>query len=257
MELVRTSSKGTRKNPKKLLLFSNPKVGKTDICSYLTREGKWTLLDFEKSGEAFGSDFSEGTIQKMHELSDVKAFCDAVKKVKEEEGEWPFDGIIVDTLSALQDLCISYAGRLYKASPMGAKWKEKDEKILELPNGAGYYWLRLAMSDVLGRIYEVTDHIILLGHKTDKDLEKKGVKVNYKEVDLLGKLKSIVPADMDAVGYMFRKDDNTIISFISSETQVAGARCDHLSNKEIIIASKNEEETGDKLITFWDKVYIK
>ena len=256
MELVRTSSKGTRKNPKKLLLFSNPKVGKTDICSYLTRDGKWTLLDFEKSGEAFGSDFSEGTIQKMHKLGDIKAFCDAVKKVKEEEGEWPFDGIIVDTLSALQELCITYAGKLYKASAQGKNWDGKPEQILELPNGAGYYWLRLAMSDALGRIYEVTDHIILLGHKTDKDLEKKGVKVNYKEVDLLGKLKAIIPAEMDAVGYMYRKKDETVISFVSSELQIAGARCDHLEGKEIVIAEKNTEE-GDKLITHWDKVYIK
>ena len=99
-----------------------------------------------------------------------------VKKIKEEEGEFPFDGIIVDTLTALQDWCIPYAGKLYKASTMGGKWEEKPEKILELPNGAGYYWLRLAMGDVLNRIFEVAPHIILLGHKTDKDLEKKGIK---------------------------------------------------------------------------------
>ena len=254
MELVRTSKKGTRINPKKTLIFSNPKVGKTDICSYLTREGKWTLLDFEKNGNDYGSDFSEGVIQKMGKLSDVKDFCSAVKKVKEEEGELPFDGIIVDTLTALQDWCIPYAGKLYKASVGGKNWEEKPEKVLELANGAGYYWLRLAMTDVLNRIFEVAPHIILLGHKTDKDLEKKGVKLNYKEVDLLGKLKSIVPAQMDAVGYMFRKKNETIISFKTDELQLTGARCEHLVNQDIVIAES--DENGKNLKTHWDKIFI-
>ena len=142
---------------------------------------------------------------------------------------------------------------MYKASPIGQKWDQPAEKILELPNGAGYYWLRLAMSNVLNMISEVAPHIILLGHKTDKDLEKKGVKMNYKEVDLLGKLKSIVPAQMDAVGYMYRKKNETIISFKTDELQLTGARCEHLVNQDIVIADSDEE---GKLTTYWNRVFI-
>lgn len=255
MELVRTARKPKRRNPKKLMIFSNPKTGKTTITAKLTLERNWVMLDFEKTGDDFGSDFIEGVIQPMPKgLASFKAFSKLVKEHKEEHGEFPYEGIIVDSITALEELCLPYAGRLYRSSVMGSTWEEtNDSKILELPNGAGYYWTRLAMKDVLSKIYELAPNVILLGHKAEKSINKKGKEVSVKEIDLMGKMKSIVSADMDAIGYMYREGTETILTFKADETSVVGGRCPHLSNEDIVIANS---ESGE-LVTFWDKVYLK
>ena len=86
------------------------------------------------------------------------------------------------------------------------------------------------------------DHVILVGHLKDKMLEKKGKEVAVKDLDLTGKIKQITCANADAIGYIFREDETTMISFNSLDDTVAGSRCDHLK--------------GQTMPFEWNKIFI-
>jgi hypothetical protein len=55
----------------------------------------------------------------------------------------PYKYIAVDTITALEEMCIGYAEQLYSQSPMGKNWfaegggKAKYGNIIGLPEGAG------------------------------------------------------------------------------------------------------------------------
>ena len=79
------------------------------------------------------------------------------------------------------------------------------------------------------------------------------------------KLKSIVCAEADAIGYLFRNPQNTnqtILSFKTHEQDLAtGARPPHLSNQEFVILelenpdyiTKNESK---KFKDNWNQIFI-
>jgi hypothetical protein len=71
-------------------------------------------------------------------------------------------------------------------------------------------------------------------------------------IDLTGKIKSLICANADAIGYMYRKENKTILSFKTNEEVTCGARPEHLRNQEIVISEMIE----GTLITDWSKVFI-
>jgi hypothetical protein len=52
---------------------------------------------------------------------------------------------------------------------------------------------------------------------------------------------------------MFRKGDKVILSFKTNDEVTCGARPEHLRNQEIVIS----ESVDGKIITHWDRVYVK
>ena len=72
-------------------------------------------------------------------------------------------------------------------------------------------------------------------------------------IDLTGKIKSLICANADAIGYMFRKGNKTILSFKTNEETTCGARPEHLRNEEIVISEMNEK---GELTLHWDKIYV-
>ena len=86
-------------------------------------------------------------------------------------------------------------------------------------------------------------------------LEKNGSEFNASELDLTGKIKRITASNSDAIGYMFRKGNQNIVSFKTSDEVACGARCPHLTNKEIVI-SEMDPETG-KFTSYWDRIFTK
>ena len=105
--------------------------------------------------------------------------------------------------------------------------------ILSLPNGAGYLYLRMAFKKWMDRLNMLADHVILVGHLKDKMIDKKGKEVSSKDLDLTGKIKQITCANADAIGYIYRENDNTMISFNSMNDITAGSRCDHLKGQDM------------------------
>ena len=58
-------------------------------------------------------------------------------------------------------------------------------------------------------------------------------KVAVKDLDLTGKIKQITCANADAVGYVYREGEETMISFDSMDDITAGSRCEHLKGQTI------------------------
>mgnify|MGYP006349347761 FL=1 len=119
------------RDPKSLLIFKKPKVGKTTLLSQLPN---CLIIDLENGTDYISAvKLKANTIQ---ELFDIEA---AIIKAKN-----PYKYIALDTVSALEELCIPYAEYLYSKSPMGSSWftpttggKAKHGNILNMANGAG------------------------------------------------------------------------------------------------------------------------
>ena len=71
-------------------------------------------------------------------------------------------------------------------------------------------------------------------------------------IDLTGKIKSLICANADAIGYMFRKGNQTIINFKNNDNVTCGARPIHLRDQEIVISDMNEK---GEIKTYWNKIY--
>lgn len=73
------------------------------------------------------------------------------------------------------------------------------------------------------------------------------------DIELSGKLKTITCAEMDAIGLLKRKGNQTILSFkVSSDDLLAGARPPHLKDQEIVVC----EQVDDKFVYHWDKIFL-
>jgi hypothetical protein len=245
--------KATSQSPKNLIIFSKPKVGKTSLLAEL--DGA-LIIDLEE-----GSDYVDAVKLKASSVEDIKTIGEEIKKAG-----YPYKYIVLDTITALEAICIPYAEILYSKKPMGKSWFKTDANgkldrasgklqygnILNLPNGAGYAYLREAVTNILEYVKSLAPRIILVGHIKDTLLEKNGAEFSSADLDLTGKIKRILSSQSDAIGYLYRKGNQNILSFATSDAVSCGARPAHLRNGEIVMS----ELTDKKLTTHWDKIYI-
>ena len=231
MELPKKKVKASRKSPKNMIIYGPPKIGKTTVLSQLD---DCLIIDLEE-----GSDMVDALKVKVNSLKELAEVGKAVVK----EGK-SYKYVAIDTISKLEEWCEEDAKKLYMTTPMGKNFETKNPgmSILSLPNGGGYLYLRMAYKKWIDRLNKLADHVILVGHLKDKMLEKKGKEVAVKDLDLTGKIKQITCANADAVGYIYREDDQTMISFNSLEDVTAGSRCDHLK--------------GQTMPLEWSKIFI-
>ena len=235
--LPTVKEKATRVNPKRLLVYSKPKTGKTTAFAGLDNN---LLIDLEN-----GADYVEAMKLKVNSL---KELYDAGKAIK--EAGKPYKYITIDTVTALEEMIMPLAVKLYKNTSMGKSYD--GDNVLSLPNGAGYLYIRQAFFQVLDFIDTLAPHIILSGHIKDKQVDDKGEMVMSANIDLTGKIKSLICANSDAIGYMYRKDNKTILSFKTNEEVTCGARPEHLRNEEIVIS----EMIDGVIKTSWEKVFV-
>ena len=218
--LPKKKVKASRKSPKNMVIYGPPKIGKTTALSQLD---DCLIIDLED-----GSDMVDALKVQVGSLAELAEVGKAIMK----EGK-PYKYIAIDTITKLEEWCEEEAKKIYTATPMGKNFEQKNPgaSVLSLPNGAGYLYLRIAYKKWIDRLNKLADHIILVGHLKDKMLEKKGKEVATKDLDLTGKIKSITCANADAIGYIYREDDATMVSFNSLDDVTAGSRCDHLKGE--------------------------
>jgi hypothetical protein len=251
MELPTKKTISTRKNPKTMVLFSQPKTGKTEAVAGLEN---CLLIDLEK-----GSDFVDvlkyDVIREAEKegklLIILKQLINTIKEANKKKGDYVYKFIALDTCTALEDVVLPLAKKLYTDTPQGRNYIGDD--VTTLPNGAGYRWTRLAMTTVLSELEEICDTLIILGHVKAKSIDVRGEEMDERSLDLTGKLASIVCSQVDAIGYMYRKDNETIINFKPSESLICGARSEHLKEQNITIITSDENK---KLTIDWSKVFI-
>ena len=231
MELPTTKVKAARKSPRNMVIYGPPKIGKTTALSQLDN---CLIIDLED-----GSDMIDALKVKANNFVELSKIGKAII----EKGR-PYKYIAIDTVTKLEEWCEADGKKIYQQTPMGKNFDSKKEglSILSLPNGGGYLYLRMAFKRWIERLTKLADHVILVGHLKDKLLDKKGKEVSSKDLDLTGKIKQITCANSDAIGYIYREEGQTMISFDAKDDIVAGSRCEHLKGATMPLA--------------WDKIFI-
>ena len=251
-ELPTEKTKASRVNPKSIILFSNPKSGKTTAVSALDNN---LILDLENGTEFLDSmKINVLQLSKEHNKSPLTILKEVIGKIAESnkaKGNYTYKYITIDTVTALEDISLELANKLYKNTPMGRNWIGDD--VTKLPNGAGYQYLREAMDIILNEIQQLCDTLIILGHLKGKFIEKEGKEMEARGLALTGKIASILCSQVDAIGYVYRDENKTLVNFAPSESLVVGSRPEHLKNKTITLI---ESDDNGKLKIDWSKIFI-
>ena len=236
-----TPVKATRIGPKILILYSLPKVGKTEQLTELAKITDCLIVDAE---QPHGTDTYETTAMKVDNMAQVMyvptlVTAEGTKRIaagKKGLEAFPYTFLAIDTLDAVEDMAEDSETIKYKESTMGKTFKGRS--VLELPNGGGYYYLRNGVTDVIEAYSAVTPYLILIVHVKEKLIAtKEGAEVKINDISLTGKLSSIVCAKADAIGYMYRNPKGELrVSFQTYDGAVMGARQKYLAGKDMPFA---------------------
>ena len=226
-----------------LIIFGKPKAGKTTLASKLDNN---LIIDLEG-----GSEFLEALAVQARSVKDLGDIANAIREEIKSTGKKPYKYITLDNASRLEEICLSYAATLYRQTPMGKNYSGND--VRTLPNGSGYMYLQQAVRKVIDMFRDLCDNFILIGHLKDKMINKEGEELSEMSLDLVGKLANIICGEADAVGYVYRKKNETHISFEGGDNSVREARAPHIRGKNIVIA---ESDDNNNIKVYWDKIYL-
>ncbi|MBS7362946.1 MAG: AAA family ATPase [Paludibacteraceae bacterium] len=244
MSLILPTSKvpAVSTNPKFLIIYGRPKAGKTSALAQLENN---LIVDLEG-----GSTFIDAMAVQARSVSDLGEIAQAIRAKNTEVGHAFYRHITIDNATRLEEICLPYAATLYRQSPVGKNWKGSD--VRELPNGSGYFYIRQAVRKVIDMFKDLCDEFILVGHVKDTQVNKDGEELSEMSLDLVGKLSSIICGEADAVGFLYRKGNETHISFKGGDGTPKEARAPHLRGQDIIITTGDDD---GNLTTYWDKIY--
>tara|TARA_R110000796_G_scaffold48068_5_gene115429 strand:- start:82 stop:915 length:834 start_codon:yes stop_codon:yes gene_type:complete len=244
MELPLIRRKAKRLDSKRLLLFGAPKCGKTTIVSELK---DCLIIDMEQ-----GSSYVDGMIVNVDNLADYSALLASLKDAKDANGgKVPYNKICLDTTTALEEISLSLAVKLYQKTSMGANFTGTD--VRTLPNGAGYLYTRQAFFKMLKPLELYCETLIMIGHVKEKDVSKGSDSFTEKSINLTGRTKDILCSWCDAIGLVYREENKTIIDFAPSDALIVGSRQKHLIGQKIVVATSDEKHN---ITINWNKIFI-
>tara|TARA_X000000368_G_scaffold245987_2_gene194339 strand:- start:2693 stop:3367 length:675 start_codon:yes stop_codon:yes gene_type:complete len=195
------------RNPRTLLLFGPPKVGKTTVLSQLP---ECMVIDTEQ-----GSHLLEGY---FHEVNSKEELLEFYKSASEGH-DYKF--FALDTIDKL------------------VEWSDKAvckefhvESIADMPYGKGFGEVRTRVMNNVKKLLTLAPHVIIVGHRKIASAIDNSMAIEPESLDISGKLKNMIMAHADAIGYMFRDDeDELMVSFKGGQALEAGSRCEHLKGK--------------------------
>lgn len=240
IELPREKVPAVTQDPRYLILFGLPKVGKTTVLSTLNNN---LILDFED-----GSDYIEALKIKIHSLKDLKETCKAIKDAGN-----PYKYITIDTITAVEEMVKPVAIQLYRNSPVYSDKYADVTDVALLPNGSGYSFWRKSLEAVIDLVSSCTSNLIICGHVKDVALNE-NLDGTIKDLDLTGKTKRILSAKSDAIGFVHRNEHGDLcINFGDSTEILTGARPAHLAGKDIVVAERNANGGFD---SHWERIFL-
>lgn len=199
-------------------------------------------MDFEN-----GSTYVSALKIKINSLSELKEVVKAIR-----EAGKPYRYITIDTITAVEEMAKPVAIQLYRNSPIFSDRYADVNDVTRLPNGSGYTFLRQAVEKVVDLIASVTDNIIICGHVRDVSLSE-NLEGSVKDLDLTGKLKRVLAARSDAIGFVHRDEfSNLCINFGQDGEVLTGARPQHLANKDVVVAERNDDGS---FTSHWERIY--
>ena len=194
-----------------------------------------------------GSTYVDALKIKIESLKHLKEVVKAIK-----EAGKPYKFITIDTITAVEEMAKPLAIQLYQNSPMFSSKYAEVKDPTQLPNGSGWAFIRSGVEMIIDLISSATDNLIICGHVKDVSLSE-SMDGNVKDLDLGGKLKRILSAKSDAIGFVHRDEDsNLCIQFGTDGEILTGARPQHLANKDIIVAERNSDGT---FTSHWERIF--
>ena len=242
MELPTEPVKVKNRDPRTLLLYGAPKIGKTSCLAGLKNN---FIVDIED-----GTEYVEALKKKAKNLSELNKICQAVI-----DADKPYDFATLDTITELEEWAERSATRKYKNSTRGAGFQGRS--IVELDYGLGYRLLRQEFQTWMKAFKKISDRVIYIGHIKDKLIDKGNSEeaVSAKDINLTGQLKAIATSKVDAIGYLYIDEEEPTkrrLTFFTQEQTTCGNRCSHLEGQDFVISEKLEDGT---IKTYWEKVY--
>ena len=217
MALKKVKRKAVSENPKSLLLYGAPKVGKTTALSQLD---DCLIIDTEG-----GANMIEGYVETANNREEL------IKILQDAQDGHEYKYVAIDTIDRI------------------ATWAEKavcEEEnvsaIQDLAFGKGFGLVREKVLNTVHFLKEIFPHVIIIGHRkwARAVVDSKAI-VEPESLDLTGKLKNMLMADCDAIGYVYRDEDKgkLMVSFKANEALEAGSRSPHLRGKQMKLNWKN------------------
>lgn len=251
--LPTTRRKATDYNPRLMVLFGKPKAGKSTLMASLDNN---LIIDLEDGYRAL--DVMSVDAKSAADIFEIKNLIE--KKNQENQGKPFYRFITIDNATRLEEMSLSYAAALYRQTPMGASYGYMKDKIgnflkdkngnkvidpradvRQLPNGSGYMYLRAALKNMVNMFRPLCDTLILICHVKDKQIRKNEEEVTEMSVDLAGKVGDIICGEADAIGYVMRQDNKTLISFQGGDNNIRGSRPLHLRERVFQVAESDAE----------------
>lgn len=203
----------TSTNPHFLIIYGRPKSGKTSSLAQL--EGN-LIIDLEG-----GSTFIDALAVQARDVNTLGEIAQAIRAKNSEVGHSFYKRITIDNATRCVQLVL-------------------------------YFYIRQAVRKVIDMFRDLCDEFILVGHVKDVQVDQNGEELSEMALDLVGKLSSIICGEADAVGYLYRKGNETHISFKGGDGTIKEARAPHLRGKDIVIAKGNDDGT---ITTDWKQIY--
>lgn len=227
-----------------VIFFGKPKAGKSSAMAALENN---LIIDLEDGYKGLSA-----LVVQARNINDFGDICRALQEeIKSNDGKYPYKYITIDNATRLEEMCMGYAITIYRQTPMGKNYQGTD--IRTLPNGSGYLYIRQAVKKVIDMFRGLCETLILVAHTKDKQINFEGQEVNEMTLDLTGRLGDILCGEADAIGYVYRKKNETIISFEGGENSVREARPIHLRGQKIVIAESDE---NNNLTFHWNKIFL-
>lgn len=238
IELPTSKIPAKTQDPKRLIIYSKPKVGKSFSLANLPN---CLCVDLEDGGY----DYIDALKVTVRSVKELKELCKAIK-----DAGCPYDFIALDTISRLEDMVKPLALKIFQDTPAGSQFQGDD--VLDAAHGAGYGALRKAMEMCIDMVAKCTKNVILVCHSKDAAIGSSDL--TTRQIDLLGKTGRVLASKSDGIGYMTRDEDsNTILSFNTNDSSIeAGARPAHLRNANIVLGEMQEDGTIEY---HWERVF--
>jgi len=245
--------KATDYNPRLMVLFGKPKCGKSSLMASLDSN---LIIDLEDGYRAL--DVMCVQARSAADIFNIKA---AIEQKNQENGGKPFYRFItIDNATRLEEMSLFYANALYRKTSMGQSWGYKKDKIGNilqdangkpvidpkadvrlLPNGAGWLYMRKALKEMVAMFQPLCDTLILVCHVKDKQIKKNDTETTEMLVDLAGKVGDLICGEADAIGYVSRQDNQTILSFKGGDNNIRGSRPLHLREKTFVVGESDDD----------------
>lgn len=247
----------TLDHPKYMIVYAQPKVGKTTALSHLQNA---CIVDWENGtkyikGVAVFNVIDEAKEFKGNPVQTINAFAQMLEDYKTKSGKYPYDYLVIDSLTKIGEVAAKLATVLYKNSVIGKSFTGTDV-VSELPNGGGYEWLRQAYKILIDPLVDKSNKCtILVAHTKIASIQKDGKEMSVNDITVTGKYKLALAADVDSIGLMYRDPKNSNILYLSFKSDpseiICGSRVEKLRDQVIPILTLD----GKTFKSNWNEVF--